>query len=152
VAGALAAVELDGEAATNPYDLGAARRKLLTVASVLAMGTPVLVLDEPTAGLDGHGAVLIRDLVAAAQGSGRTVIAVSHDLRFVAEVFRRVVVLRSGTILLDGAPADVFGAENGEALRSTGLEPPEAAAIAHRLGMRGIATDAALVAALAEGG
>ena len=54
-ADALSAVGLSGEEATNPYDLGAARRKLLAIASVLAMRTPVLVLDEPTTGQDGTG-------------------------------------------------------------------------------------------------
>ena len=146
---ALEAVGLAGEESTNPYDLGASRRKLLAVASVLAMGTPVLVLDEPTTGQDRTGVARIREVVAQARAAGRTVIAISHDLRFVAETFDRVVVLRSGRVVLDDPPGRVFGPGQWEALRSTGLEPPTAAVLASRLGLDGVATEDGLVAALA---
>jgi energy-coupling factor transport system ATP-binding protein len=145
----LAAVGLSGEEATNPYDLGGSRRKLLAVASVLAMGTPVLVLDEPTTGQDRNGVARIRDVVGQAHAAGRTVIAVSHDLRFVAETFDRVVVLRAGRIVLDDTPGRAFGAEEWDTLRSTGLEPPAAAVLASRLRIGEVAKEDALVAALA---
>jgi energy-coupling factor transport system ATP-binding protein len=149
VRAALEAVGLAGEEATNPYDLGASRRKLLAVASVLAMGTPVLVLDEPTTGQDRVGVARIRQVVADAKAAGRTVIAVSHDLRFVADAFQRVVALRAGRVVLDAAPAHAFAIGNWETLRGTGLEPPMAAVIASRLGLESVATEDALVAALA---
>ena len=148
VAGALAAVGLQGEEGTNPYDLGAARRKLLAVASVLAMRTPILVLDEPTTGQDRAGVARIRDVVAAVASEGRTVIAISHDLRFVAETFGRVVVLRAGRVVLDGPPDEVFAAGAWETLRGTGLEPPVAAVLAEQLNVGPLATEAALVRAL----
>jgi energy-coupling factor transport system ATP-binding protein len=150
-ANALAAVGLSGEEGTNPYDLGSARRKLLAIASVLAMRTYALVLDEPTTGQDGTGIGRIQDLVRRVTGEGRTVIAVSHDLRFVAETFPRVVVLRAGRVVLDGSPDEAFAATNGDVLRSTGLEPPPAALLADQLGVKGVATEADLVAALARG-
>jgi energy-coupling factor transport system ATP-binding protein len=149
VRAALEAVGLSGEEATNPYDLGGSRRKLLAVASVLAMGTPVLVLDEPTTGQDRDGVARIRDVVAQAHAAGRTVIAVSHDLRFVAETFERVVVLRAGRIVVDDTPGNAFRAERWDTLASTGLEPPGAAVLARGLGFEGVATEGALVAALA---
>jgi len=149
VRAALDAVGLAGEEATNPYDLGASRRKLLAVASVLAMGTPVLVLDEPTTGQDRRGVARIRQVVADARAAGRTVIAVSHDLRFVAETFERVVVLWAGRVVLDAPPARAFAVGNWEVLRSTGLEPPAAAVVASRLGLEAVATEDGLVAALA---
>ena len=149
VSAALAAVGLAGEEETNPYDLGASRRKLLTVASVLAMQTPVLVLDEPTTGQDRDGVARIRDLVAGLSGEGRTVIAVSHDLRFVAETFGRVVVLRAGRVVLDGPPEEVFAPGSWDTLRGTGLEPPTASVLAERLGVGPLATETALVRALA---
>jgi energy-coupling factor transport system ATP-binding protein len=139
---------LQGEEGTNPYDLGAARRKLLAVGSVLAMRTPILVLDEPTTGQDRAGVARIRDVVTAVANEGRTVIAISHDLRFVAETFGRVVVLRAGRIVLDGTGAEVFAAGAWETLRGTGLEPPVAAVLAERLGVGPLATEAALVRAL----
>ncbi len=152
VSAALSAVGLEGEQATNPYDLGAARRKLLAIASVLAMQTPVLVLDEPTTGQDRAGVALVQGLVSDVVGTGRTVIAVSHDLRFVAETFPRVVVLRAGRVVLDSSPKEVFAPPNRETLASTGLEPPWAAQLAGRLGLGPVATEAELVAAVARAG
>ena len=149
VADALAATGLDREERTNPYDLGGSRRKLLALASVLAMRTPVLVLDEPTTGQDARGVARVRDVVEAVAAGGRTVVAISHDMRFVADVFERVVVMRAGQVILDGTPAVVFGRESWEALQSTYLEPPLAAVVGDRLGLGSTPTDASLVEALA---
>ena len=146
---ALRATGLAGEATTNPYDLGAARRKLLAIASVLAMRTPVLVLDEPTTGQDASGLDRVREIVAAVAAAGRTVIAISHDMRFVAETFERVVVMRAGRIILDGTPDEVFARDAWEALASTYLEAPRAAVVGARLGLGTTPTDASLVAAVA---
>ncbi len=146
---ALASVGLESAARTNPYDLGSSRRKLLAFASILAMGTPILVLDEPTTGQDETGVDRVRSVIARVHAAGRTVVAISHDMRFVAETFDRVVVLRGGTIVLDGTPAEVFAAPAWEALASTYLEPPLAAVIGERLGLGSTPTDARLVAALA---
>jgi energy-coupling factor transport system ATP-binding protein len=145
---ALVATGLADEEATNPYDLGQSRRKLLALASVLAMRTPVLVLDEPTTGQDARGVDRVRDIVDAVSTEGRTVIAISHDMPFVAETFDRVIVMRAGRIILDGSPAEVFAAEAWETLRSTYLEPPLAALVGHRLGLGSTPTDASLVGLL----
>lgn len=145
---ALVAVGLDGEERTNPYDLGASRRKLLALASVLAMRTPVLMLDEPTTGQDLRGAQRVRGLIEAASAAGRTVIAISHDMRFVAETFPRMVVLRAGRVILDGPPATVFSAAARDALRATYLEPPYAAQLGERLGLGPTPTETALIEAL----
>ena len=152
VAEALEVVGLAGAADQNPYDLGHSRRKLLAIASVLAMRTPVVVLDEPTTGQDLRGVARVRAIVAALAAEGRTVITISHDMRFVAETFRRVVVMRGGRIVLDGTPAEVFAAANWNALASTYLEPPLAARVGARLGVGSTPTDASLVEALAAGG
>jgi len=152
VAAALEAVGLGGEAASNPYDLGYSRRKLLALASVLAMRTPILVLDEPTTGQDVRGVVRVREVVAAAVAEGRTVIAISHDMSFVAESFRRVVVMRAGRVVVDGAPEAVFGEAAWPELRAAHLEPPRAAVAGARLGLGSTPTDAALVAALVVAG
>lgn len=145
---ALTAVGLEGEERTNPYDLGQSRRKLLALASVLAMRTPVLVLDEPTTGQDLRGVERVRRVIDEAAAEGRTVVAISHDMAFVAEAFERVVVMRDGRVILDGPPGNVFAADAWEALRSTYLEPPLPAIVGARLGLESTPTDAALVAAL----
>jgi len=152
VGAALADVGLDGEAVSNPYDLGYSRRKLLALASVLAMRTPILVLDEPTTGQDARGVGRVRDVVASAVAEGRTVIAISHDMRFVAECFDRVVVMRAGRVVLDGTPELVFGESAWPELRAADLEPPRAAVAGARLGLGSTPTDAALVAELVAAG
>jgi energy-coupling factor transport system ATP-binding protein len=148
VDGALEAVGLSGEARTNPYDLGAARRKLLALASVLAMRTPVLVLDEPTTGQDLRGVAVVRRVIEEAHAAGRTVVAISHDMEFVAAAFERIVVMRDGRVILDGAPTSVFDQPSWEALHSTYLEPPLAATVGQRLGLGATPTDESLLAAL----
>jgi energy-coupling factor transport system ATP-binding protein len=145
----LAAVGLTDAARTNPYDLGASRRKLLALASVLAMQTPVLVLDEPTTGQDVAGIERVRGVLAAAQAAGRSVIAISHDMEFVAAEFERVVVMGGGRILADGTPAAVFAPSGWDLLRSTYLEPPLAARLGQRLGLGSTPTQGALLTALA---
>jgi energy-coupling factor transport system ATP-binding protein len=140
---------LDKDGATNPYDLGYSRRKLLALASILAMGTPVVVLDEPTTGQDARGVERILQIVGDLAAAGRTVIAISHDMRFVAEAFERVVVMRDGRIVLDGSPAEVFAEASWPVLASTFLEPPLAARVGAHLGLGSTPTDDSLVAALA---
>ncbi len=150
-AAADAALEVTGlaaEAATNPYDLGGSRRKLLALASVLAMRTPVLVLDEPTTGQDARGVALVGAVIDAVAREERTVIAISHDMRFVAETFSRVVVMRAGRVILDGPPDEVFSEASWNELRSTYLEPPRAAVVGERLGFGSTPTRASLLARL----
>jgi energy-coupling factor transport system ATP-binding protein len=112
------------------------------------MGTPALVLDEPTTGQDERGVGRVRSVIDAVHAEGRTLVAISHDMRFVAEVFDRIVVLRAGRVIADGTPAAVFSSDSWEMLRSTYLEPPLAALLGARLGIGSTPTDASLVSAL----
>jgi energy-coupling factor transport system ATP-binding protein len=149
VSAALDAVGLADAGDTNPYDLGYSRRKLLAIASILAMRTPVVVLDEPTTGQDARGVERVARIVGDLAAAGRTVIAISHDMRFVAETFARVIVMRAGRIVLDAPPGDVFAEPNWETLASTYLEPPLAARAGARLGLGSTPTERSLVDALA---
>ena len=151
-AAALSAVGLADQADANPYDLGYARRKLLALGSVLAMETPVLVLDEPTTGQDARGLQRIQRLVHEIAATGRTVIAISHDMRFAAESFSRIVVMGAGRVLLDGLPTDVFAEGAWPTLTSTSLRPTFPAIVGARLGLGSTPTDAAVVDALAVRG
>jgi energy-coupling factor transport system ATP-binding protein len=146
----LAAAGLKDLAGHNPYDLGYSRRKLLALASVLAMETPVLVIDEPTTGQDVRGVARVQHVIADVNASGRTVIAVSHDMRFVAETFRRVVVMGAGELRLQGTPEEVFAERVWPTLASTFLEPPFAARIGARLGLGSTPTESGLVESLAH--
>jgi energy-coupling factor transport system ATP-binding protein len=139
---AVAMVGLTDQRATNPYDLGFSLRKLVALASVLAMEPPILVLDEPTTGQDGPGLERVGSIVDAWAGAGRTVVAITHDMEFAARHFGRVVVMRHGEIVLDDAPGVVFSAQHAELLASTGLRPPPAARIAALLGLDVVPADA----------
>jgi energy-coupling factor transport system ATP-binding protein len=147
---ALETVGLSDHADANPYDLGFSRRKLLTLASVLAMSTPVVVLDEPTTGQDAPGVARIQRVVGQLSAAGRTVIAISHDMRFVAETFRRIVVMGAGRVILDGTPGEVFAEPAWPALASTYVQPPLAARAGARLGLGPTPTEGSLVEALAR--
>jgi energy-coupling factor transport system ATP-binding protein len=149
---ALEAVGLTDATDANPYDLGYSRRKLLAIASVLAMETPVVVLDEPTTGQDARGIARVQQVIEKLVADGRTVIAISHDMRFVAESFGRVVVMGGGRIILDGSPDEVFAETAWPMLASTYLEPTYAARVGARLGLGSTPTEAALVAALSARG
>jgi len=148
VEAALEATGLADHRLANPYDLGLSERKLVALASVLAMDPAVLVLDEPTTGQDGPGIARIGAIVDAVAAAGRTVVAITHDMEFAAEHFERIVVMRAGEVVLDGSPAEVFAPEQAPLLASTGLEPPVAARIGARLGLGTTPTLAALLAAL----
>ena len=152
VGDALDAVGLGDLADQNPYDIGYSRRKLLALASVLAMETPVVVLDEPTTGQDARGVRRVARVIATLREAGRTVIAISHDMRFVAETFGRIVVMRRGKIVLDGSPADVFAEAAWPTLTSTFVEPPLPAGLGARLGLGSTPTERAFVEGIAARG
>jgi energy-coupling factor transport system ATP-binding protein len=145
----LAAVGLASERTTNPYDLDLSRRKLVALAGILAMDPAVLVLDEPTTGQDADGVERIGAIIEAFRDAGRSVVTVTHDMEFAARHFTRIVVMRAGEVVADGAPAEVFAPANGALLASTGLTLPPAARIAARLGLDAAVLDApGLLAAL----
>jgi energy-coupling factor transport system ATP-binding protein len=145
-------VGLTDDRATNPYDLGLSVRKLVALASVLAMEPGVLVLDEPTTGQDGPGAERVGAIVDSWSAAGKSVIAITHDMEFAARHFRRVVVMRYGEVVLDGAPSEVFAPTNVELLASTGIRPPTAARIAALMGLPIVPSDAdQLLRAITEG-
>jgi len=146
---ALSATGLTEEARTKPYDLGYSRRKLLALASVLASRTPVVVLDEPTTGQDAPGLRRIEGIVDELAGAGRTVVAISHDMRFAADCFERVIVMRDGQVIIDGSPEKVFAEANWSLLASTYLEPPLSARVGAKLGLGSTPTDALLIERLA---
>jgi energy-coupling factor transport system ATP-binding protein len=116
-------VDLAGEGETHPYHLSLSERKRVALASVLAMDTPIVVLDEPTTGQDARGVATIEKIVAELTEQGRTVIAITHDMDFCAEAFDRVVVMARGRILADGSPGEVF--HEAEALEEARVEPPQ---------------------------
>lgn len=102
---ALAATGLSDRAGANPYDLNLSKRRLLALACVLAMRTPVVVLDEPTMGLDTAEIERVVAVIATLAAEDRTVVAISHDAHFVAGSFERVVRLEAGRVVEDESGA-----------------------------------------------
>jgi energy-coupling factor transport system ATP-binding protein len=129
---AIALCELEGKQAENPYDLSPAWRKMVALASIIAMDTPILILDEPTTGQDARSIARIVRIVQTLHNQGKTVVAITHDIDFCAENFRRIVVMGEGRILLDDDPHQVFAQE--EILALTYVEPPQLARLGKRLG------------------
>jgi energy-coupling factor transporter ATP-binding protein EcfA2 len=105
---ALDLVGMQADAGSYPFLLGRGQRQKLAVASVLAMGSPVLVVDEPTTGLDLRGALSIMDLLRQWNADGRTIIIITHDMNIVAEYAPRTVVMAGGRVLADGPTRQVL--------------------------------------------
>ncbi|MDR2977584.1 MAG: energy-coupling factor ABC transporter ATP-binding protein [Streptococcaceae bacterium] len=128
---ALSDFGLEAQADENPYDLSLSERKQISVASILAMDTEIIIFDEPTIGQDFQGKAQLKAVIQALREKGKTVISILHDMDFVAEVFERVIVLKDGQILADGSARDVFA--QASVLASAGLELPHIAALSQAL-------------------
>ncbi|MCD8383039.1 MAG: energy-coupling factor transporter ATPase [Clostridiales bacterium] len=116
----------------SPFELSGGQKRRVAIAGVIAMEPEVLILDEPTAGLDpaGRDAILanIRDYH---QSKGSTIILVSHSMEEVARSVERIVVVNDGKIPLDGTPHDIFS--HSQELRSMGLGIPQVTQVFQRL-------------------
>jgi energy-coupling factor transport system ATP-binding protein len=129
---ALATVGLLAEADAHPHHLSLSERKRIALAGVLAMRTPVVVLDEPTTGQDARGVEMIAGIVERLAAEGRTVLAITHDMDFCAEHFERVIVMAGGEVQADGDPREVF--RQADVLARAAVEPPQLLRLAGSLG------------------
>ena len=121
----------------SPFELSGGQKRRVALAGVLAMEPEVLVLDEPTAGLDPAGRENLMANIREYQRKGnRTVVLVSHSMDEVAQNADRILVLKSAGVLMDGTPPEVFS--RSEELVSAGLDVPQAARIAMALRRRGL--------------
>ena len=121
----------------SPLELSGGQKRRIAIAGVIAMRPGVLILDEPTAGLDPAGCRQILDNICAyREKTGSTVIIVSHNMDDAARLADRIVVFDHGSIVMDGTPEQVFS--KPEELSAIGLSIPHAAAIAVALRKRGV--------------
>ncbi|PYP32858.1 MAG: ABC transporter ATP-binding protein [Gemmatimonadetes bacterium] len=132
---ALAALELTAHAAEHPYDLPPAFRKLAALAGALALEPAVLVLDEPTAGLDRPLRARVARALADSAAAGVVVLVATHDLAFAAEVLERSLVLDRGRVAWDAPLAALL--TSSERLAPLGLAPPAGAALSAALDLPG---------------
>jgi energy-coupling factor transport system ATP-binding protein len=133
VARALELTGLTEFAESHPYDLHPIQRRWVALASVLAGGAPILILDEPTSGFDLHDKARLAGLCFGLQEAGYTLLVVSHDMQLVAELADEVIVLAGGCVVGQGTPGEIFG---DDALMSQvdGILPP-IAQLAKRVGL-----------------
>ena len=131
---ALSLTELNDKTETNPYDLSPTWRKMVALASIIAMDTPIVIFDEPTTGQDAVNVGRIAQVIAELKREGKTVITITHDIDFCAENFDRVIALSKGQVLLDGAAHDVLGQE--ETLAQTYVDPPQLTRLGKALGLK----------------
>ncbi len=122
----------------SPLELSGGQKRRIAIAGVIAMRPKVLILDEPTAGLDPGGCEeIIRNILDYRAETGSTVLLVTHSMDDAARIAGRLVVFHEGHIAMDGTPAEVFSRQ-GE-LAAMGLDVPQPAAITQALRERGAA-------------
>ena len=136
---ALACVHLDYDAVAekSPFELSGGQMRRVAIAGVLAMKPAVLILDEPTAGLDPRGRDRILSMLEDLHREGNaTILMVSHSMDDMARLASRLLVMAKGKLVADGAPREIFARE--ELMVSAGLDVPEAARLCHRLRALGL--------------
>ena len=135
----------------SPFDLSGGQKRRVAIAGVLAMQPEVLILDEPTAGLDPKGRDEILDQVAKLHKErGITVILVSHSMEDVAKYVDRIIVMNQGSVMFDDIPKSVF--VHYKELEVVGLAAPQVTYLMHELAAAGIpvSVDATTVAEAKE--
>ncbi len=123
---------LNGRGAENPFRVSRGDRQRIAIASVLVMDPELVVVDEPTTGQDYLQAHMVMDTLQRYQGSGHTLLVITHNMELVAEYAERVILLGQGRVLADGTPCEVFAQE--EVLRSSHVKPPQITQLGMGLG------------------
>lgn len=122
----------------SPLELSGGQKRRIAIAGVIAMRPKVLILDEPTAGLDPAGCEgILKNITDYRRETGSTVLLVTHSMDDAARIADRLIVFYGGHIAMDGAPEDVF--KRARELTEMGLDVPQPAAIADELRKRGAA-------------
>lgn len=130
----------------SPFDLSGGQKRRVAIAGVLAMKPEVLILDEPTAGLDPKGRDEILDQIARMHEEQHiTILLVSHSMEDVANYVGRIIVMNQGQVMLDGIPREVF--RHYKELEAIGLAAPQVTYLMHELQEKGfpVSTDATTV-------
>ena len=135
----------------SPFELSGGQKRRVAIAGILAMHPKVLVLDEPTAGLDPKGRDEILDQIEHLhRETGMTVILVSHSMEDIAKYVERIIVMNHGEKMLDGTPKEVFS--HYKELEKVGLAAPQVTYVMHDLKERGfpVSTDATTIGEAAD--
>lgn len=134
---ALHLVSLEDYRQVHPFTLGKGQRQLIALASVLVLQPKILVIDEPTTGLDWIGTSKLMSLIKKLHEKGTTIIMITHDMDLVAQYAQRVLVMKDGRILLDGNAKEVFS--KSPVLQQASIIPPQIVQLSERLQKIGLA-------------
>lgn len=127
----------------SPFELSGGQKRRVAIAGVIAMEPKVLVLDEPTAGLDPQGRdTILAQIQAYHRAKGAAVVLVSHSMEEIARNVDRIVVLSDGKVYMEGAPKQVFA--RAHELEQVGLDVPQVTKVAAALKARGLDIDTAV--------
>ena len=132
----LAAVGMIGSRRKAPHHLSGGQKKKVAIAGILAMDPDIMVLDEPTTGLDPQGVEQVMNILYDLNQKNMSIIISSHDVEMVTEFASKIFVLHQGEMINQGTPEDIFN--NPETLQKAHLKQPAAAALLHRLKNNGI--------------
>lgn len=119
----------------NPYNLPLSVRKFVTIASILAMDTDIVILDEPTAGQDIRGIRLLENILKELTAKGKTIVTITHDMEFVVNNFNKVFVMAHKNLLKITNPKEVFS--DDRLLEESMLMKPYVSEIVSELGFPG---------------
>ena len=125
-----------------PHHLSGGQKQRIAIAGVLAMQSPIIVLDEPTAMLDPKGRKNVMQTVKELSKKGITIIFITHFMEEAAQA-DRIIIMNNGKVYKEGEPSEIFS--DIESIKKIGLEAPEASEIAHKLRLAGIDIDSKII-------
>ena len=123
----------------SPFELSGGQKRRVAIAGILAMNPDVLVLDEPTAGLDPNGAKEMLDLFVSLNKQGKTILIVTHEMDYVLEYCQECVVMKDGDVVYQGTPTSLFA--DNDILEKCELDCPSSFELAKKLNEKGMILD-----------
>jgi len=135
----LAMVGMSGLEKKAPHHLSGGQKKRVAIAGILAMKPEIMVMDEPTTGLDPKGADQVLDILYKLNEEDMSIIIASHDVEMVTQFANKIFVLHDGEIIGQGTPEDIFN--DHEMVKKAHLKPPKAAELLHLLKKQGLSLD-----------
>ena len=118
----------------HPFDLTSTEKKFCTIGAIIMMDPKAVIFDEPTCGQDVAGNIRLREIIRQLKENGKLCITISHDMKFVVDNFKRIIVMCKGQVLLDGPVEEVFA--QVETLKKSFVTPPPITKVAQGAGFK----------------